>query len=116
MRILFDQGVTFPISRHLTGHVVAVAVDLGWDRLRNGELLAAAEEAGYDALLTTDKNLQYQQNLKARKIAILVIGHAQWPTLQAHVERIVKAVNSAKVGSYVEVEIPLPPKKQFERS
>jgi hypothetical protein len=115
MRVLFDQGVPFPISRHLTGHIVDVSIDLGWDRLRNGELLAAAEQAGYDALLTTDKNLQYQQNLKDRRIAIIVIGHAQWPTLKSHVGRIAEAMNSATPGSYVEVDIPLPPKKNFTR-
>lgn len=85
MRVLFDQGVPFPISRYLTGHTVDVSADLGWDRLRNGELLIAAEQAGYDVLLTTDKNLRYQQNLKVRRIGIIVIGHAQWPTLKLHV-------------------------------
>lgn len=116
MRVLFDQGVPFPISRHLTGHTVDVSVDLGWDRLRNGDLLAAAEQAGYDALLTTDKNLRYQQNLKDRKIAIIVIGHAQWPTLKPHVEQVAEAVNAATPGSYSEIDIPLPPRKPFVRS
>lgn len=116
MRVLFDQGVPFPISRYLAGHTVEVSADVGWDRLRNGELLTVAEQAGYEALLTTDKNLRYQQNLKDRKIAIIVIGHAQWPTLKEHVEKVVQAVNLATPGSYVEVEIPLPPKKPFTRS
>lgn len=116
MRVLFDQGVPFPISRYLTGHTVDVSADLGWDRLRNGELLIAAEQAGYDVLLTTDKNLRYQQNLKVRRIGIIVIGHAQWPTLELHVARIVEAVDAAAPGSYAEVEIPLPPKKPFTRS
>ena len=107
MRVLFDQGVPFPISRHLAGHAIDVSADLEWDRLRNGELLTAAEQAGYDALLTTDKD---------RRIAIIVIGHAQWPTLKPHVERIVEAVDAAVPGSYVEVEIPLLPKKPFKRS
>lgn len=116
MRVLFDQGVPFPISRYLTGHTVDVSADLGWDRLRNGELLIAAEQAGYDVLLTTDKNLRYQQNLKVRRIGMIVIGHAQWPTLKLHVARIVEAVDAAAPGSYAEVEIPLPPKKPFTRS
>ena len=116
MHILFDQGVPFPISRSLTDHTVDVSTDMGWDRLRNGELLIAAEQAGYDALLTTDKNLRYQQNLQGRRIAIIVISHAQWPTLKPHVARIVEAVDATVSGSYVEVDIPLPPKKPFERS
>lgn len=72
MRVLFDQGTPVPISRYLEGHAVGISADLGWDRLRNGDLLAVAEQAGYDVLLTTDKNLRYQQNLKERKIAIVV--------------------------------------------
>ncbi len=110
MRVLFDQGTPVPISRYLDGHSVGISADLGWDRLRNGDLLAVAEQAGYDVLLTTDKNLRYQQNLKERKIAIVVIGHAQWPTLEPHVQRIVEAVQAAVLGSYAEVDIPLPPR------
>jgi len=57
-------------------------------------------------LLTTDKNLRYQQNLKGRKIAFVVIGNQQWPTLRRYVERVVAAVNAATPGSYTEVDIP----------
>lgn len=89
---------------------MGISADLGWDRLRNGELLAAAEQAGYEVLLTTDKNLRYQQNLKERTIAIVVISHAQWPSLEPYVQRVVEAVKAAAPGSYVEVEIPLPPR------
>jgi hypothetical protein len=110
MRILFDQGTPVPISRYLAGHLVGISADLGWERLRNGDLLIAAEQAGYELLLTTDKNLRYQQNLKERMIAIVVIGHSQWPALEPHVQRVVEAVNVAGPGSYAEVDIPLPPK------
>jgi hypothetical protein len=58
------------ISRWLPGHTVVEAVAKGWDTLANGELLTVAEEAGFDLLLSTDKNIQYQQNLKGRRIAI----------------------------------------------
>ena len=66
---------------------------------------SAAEEAGFDVIFTTDKNIRYQQNLSGRNIAI-VIGNAQWPVLRRHVERGVSAVIAASVGSYVEVDIP----------
>ena len=69
MRILFDQGTPVPISGYLTGHVVGISADLGWDQMRNGELLAVAEQSGFELLLTTDKNLRYQQNLAERTIA-----------------------------------------------
>ncbi|HZI57827.1 MAG TPA: hypothetical protein VFF39_13680, partial [Verrucomicrobiae bacterium] len=60
MLILFDQGAPRGIARWLLGHTVKEARTEGWDRLTNGELLKAAEEAGFDVLLTTDKNLRYQ--------------------------------------------------------
>jgi hypothetical protein len=74
--------------------------------LLNGELIATAETAGFEILLTTDKNMRYQQNLKGRKIAFVVIGNQQWPTLRRYVEMVVLAVNAATPGSYAEVEIP----------
>ena len=81
-------------------------MERGWDRLVNGELIAAAEAAGFELLLTTDKNMRYQQNLKGRKLAFVVIGNQQWPTLRLHIERVVAAVNAATPGSFAEVEIP----------
>ena len=86
--------------------IVGISADLGWERLRNGDLLAAAERAGYELLLTTDKNLRYQQNLRDRMIAVVVIGHAQWPTLEPYAQRVVEAVNVAVPGSYAEVDVP----------
>ena len=72
----------------------------------NGDLIAAAEAAGFEVLLTTDKNMRYQQNLTGRKIAFVVIGNQQWPILRRHVEKVAAAVNAATPGSFVEVEIP----------
>ena len=77
MRVLFDQATPLPIRAHLDQHVVSTAFAQGWDTLKNGELLTAAEQAGFDVLLTTDKNLRNQQNLKDRKIAIVVLGIQQ---------------------------------------
>jgi hypothetical protein len=75
-------------------------------KLKNGDLLQRAEESGFELLLTTDKNIRYQQNLTGRKIAIVVLGNQQWPDVKLHLERIVIAVNAAKPGSFTEVEIP----------
>jgi len=81
MLILFDNGTPAPLRHALTGHVVVEAIERGWDAISNGELIAAAEAAGFDLLLTTDKNIRYQQNLAGRKIAFVVLGNQQWPTL-----------------------------------
>ncbi len=79
MRVLFDQATPVPIRPYLKGHEVRTAAQQGWDRLKNGELLVAAETDGFDVLLTTDKNMPYQQNLAGRKIAVVVLGLQQWP-------------------------------------
>lgn len=95
MLILFDNGTPAPLRHALSGHVVVEAVERGWDRLANGELIAAAEAAGFELLLTTDKNMRYQQDLTNRKLAFVVLGNQQWPTLRRYVERVVAAVNAA---------------------
>jgi hypothetical protein len=60
MRVLFDQAVPVPLRPFRERHTVRTAAQEGWDRLRNGELLTAAEESQFDVFLTTDKNLRYQ--------------------------------------------------------
>lgn len=106
MRVLFDQATPVPLRQFLEGHTVRTAAQQKWDRLRNGELLDAAEAAGFDVLVTTDKNMRYQQNLTGRKIAVVVLSKQQWPELEAHVQLVVAAVNAATSGAYTEVDIP----------
>jgi hypothetical protein len=116
MRVLFDQSAPYGLARHLEGHSVSTAEECGWGRLTNGDLLAMAEKDGFDLFLTADKNIRYQQNLLNRKIALIVLGNSPWQIVRLHIADIVTAVNAATPGSFVEVEIPLPPKKPFTRS
>ncbi len=106
MLILFDHSTPAPLSSFLTGHTVKTARDRGWDRLSNGDLLAAAETAGFDVLLTADNSIKYQQNLSRRRIALVVLSSPQWPRVRLEVVRIAAAVNSAVPGSYCEIDIP----------
>src|SRR5580658_142268 len=99
MLILFDNGTPAPLRYALKDHVVVEAVERGWDRLANGELIAAAEAAGFELLLTTDKNMRYQQNLRGRRIAFVIIGNQQWPILRRYVDRVVAAVSAVAPGS-----------------
>ena len=82
------------------------AKDRGWDTLTNGDLLAEAERAGFEVLLTADKNMRYQQNLTGRRIALVVLSTPQWPLVRLHLDIIAAAVNAATPGSYAEVAIP----------
>jgi hypothetical protein len=106
MHILFDQGVPLPLRRYLNAHNVRLAKQEGWENLINGKLLAAAEDAGFDLLITTDKNMSYQQNLSGRKIAVRVLGQQQWPALRPHVSLVVKALEGVTPGTFAEIEIP----------
>ena len=105
---MFDQGTPVPLRRCLVEHEVATAHERGWSKLNNGALIAAAERAGFEVFVTTDQNLKYQQNLDARKIAIVVILTTSWPRMQAGLQPVLAAINSATPGTYVEVEVAAP--------
>jgi len=108
--ILFDHGTPNGLARALSGHTVQTAQARGWDTLSNGALLAAAEEAGFELFLTTDRRIRYQQNLRVLRIALVVLtGSTKWSFVRQNVDRIAAAVASATPGSYAEVEIPLEP-------
>jgi hypothetical protein len=81
------------------GHEVSFARRIGWHELENGELIQKAEGAGFDVILSTDKDIRYQQNLVARKIAIVVLGNQQWPIVQQYLDRIAAAVDGCVPGS-----------------
>jgi hypothetical protein len=82
MLILFDHVTPRGIAKSLPGHTVIKAKDRGWGTLGNGDLLLAAEKAGFDVVVTADKNMRYQQNLKGRKLALVVLGTPQWPIVK----------------------------------
>jgi hypothetical protein len=102
VRILFDQGTPNPLRVLLVGHDVSTAFELGWSRLNNGELLAAAE-GRFDLLITTDRQLRHQQNLRDRRLAILALSTTSWRRIQAHSDEIVNAVAHMNPGEYHEL-------------
>ncbi len=103
MKILFDQGTPVPLRRDLPAHSVETAAELGWSGLGNGELIAAAEDAGFDLMITTDQNLRYQQNLATSRIGIVVLMTTSWPRIQRQVQRVVAGIDELSTGGYVEV-------------
>lgn len=115
MNILFDHNTPNRLAPHLKGHEVTKAKERGWDRLENGDLLVAAEKAGFHLLLTADKNMRYQQNLSHRKIALIDLGKSPWPLVTNRIPEILAAVNAATVGGFADVDIPLPLKEPFVR-
>lgn len=105
MKVLFDQGVPAPLRKHLK-HRVQTAYEQGWGQLKNGELLRIAESEGFEVLVTTDQNLQYQQNLADRNIAIVVLNSTSWPRIQRSVENIATAIDNAITERLQIIDIP----------
>jgi len=106
VRVLFDQGTPEPLRHHLARHEVSTAYERGWSKLTNGQLLDAAEHDGYAVFVSTDSNLKNQQNLRARRLGIVVLLSTSWPRIQGVIGSVREAVDAAVPGSYREVEIP----------
>jgi hypothetical protein len=107
MRVLLDNGTPRGVAAALVGHTVEEARARGWDTFRNGELLAAAEAAGFDVFVTTDRNIRYQQKVAGRKIAIVVLGKGRWKLIKPRLAEIAAAVAAAAPGAVTEVDIPI---------
>lgn len=107
MKILFDANTPAPLARFLRGHEVVRADELGWQGLENGALLDAAEQAGFDLLLTCDQNVRYQQNFAGRKLALVILSSNHWPTLRRIAARIARAVDFVQAGQIVRVDVAM---------
>ena len=116
MRILFDKNVPYPLLRYLAKYDVCTAEELGWARLVNGDLLRAAEDAGFGVMVTADQSLEYQQNLKGRKLALVVLSTNHIGVLEKHPGKLVAAVDAAREGGYEFVRFDLPPRRKPGRT
>jgi hypothetical protein len=105
MKILFDQGTPAPLRWHLANHAVDTAYERGWASLSNGKLLDAAEQDGYQLFITTDQNLQYQQDFASRRLAVIVLLSTSWPRIQRRIDDIQAAVDGIAFGDYIEISI-----------
>jgi hypothetical protein len=107
MKILLDESVPQKLRLLIDGgHSVATTWFQGWSGLKNGALLNAAEAAGFELFITADQEMSYQQNLKDRKMALVVLSTNNWDAVKAHTSGIMAAISAATPGSYTEVEIP----------
>jgi hypothetical protein len=89
----------------LKKHAVSLAIEVGLDRVSNGALLKAAESAGFEIIVTSDRNIRHQQNLKSRKIAIVILPSGRWPLVAPQILEVVAAVDLAHPGSYWEIAL-----------
>jgi predicted nuclease of predicted toxin-antitoxin system len=107
-RLLLDENMPKGLRTLLAGHTVETAYQMGWGGLTNGDLLAVAETAGFDAMLTADNNIQYQRNLAGRRLALIVLSTNNWPVIRASAPAVRAAVDHAQAGSYIAVQLDRP--------
>ena len=106
MKILLDVCTPVQVRHALPGHDVWTAVKMGWGELENGDLLTAADSAGFELFIICDKNMRYQQNLAGRKIAVLELWTNHRPTLELHWPLIAETVKSMRPGEYRSLDAP----------
>jgi hypothetical protein len=100
MRILLDQNTPIGVRRILAAHDVRTAFQMGWSGLSNGALLDAAEQAGFEALVTCDQNIVTQQNLAGRTIAVVVLPTNRWATIRVQPQSVQRAIANASPGTF----------------
>lgn len=105
MRILFDECIPAPLRRLFTGHECRTAQHCGWTEKKNGELLRLAESE-FELFLTADQNMEYQQRMTGRKIAILLLSTNRLRRLQPAIQLILDTISNMKPGEYRRLEIP----------
>jgi putative NIF3 family GTP cyclohydrolase 1 type 2 len=104
VKVLLDENMPHQLRAHLRHHETATAVYMGWGGWKNGQLLEAVEDAGFDVLVTGDLSLEYQQNLTGRRVAIVSLSSHNWRIIKHHVARIARAVDEANAGTMTQVE------------
>ena len=108
MKILLDHCVPRPFERQLAGHEATHTSRLGWGRLDNGGLLSAAENAGYQVLITVDRNMQFQQSMSGRQISVisLRVPKNDLASLTPMANLILARLDRLEPGSVVTVQHP----------
>jgi hypothetical protein len=102
VKVLLDACVPRPLRKFLPDHAVHTAQEMGWGQLKNGALLKEAE-LQFDAFITTDQNLKYQQNVAGRILAVLVLPTNNWATIRLKAGEIAAKVAALKPGDFVEL-------------
>jgi predicted nuclease of predicted toxin-antitoxin system len=104
VKILLDENLDHRLREYLGSHEVFTASFKGWDGLKNGKLLDAAESDGFEVLLTGDQTLHHEQNLTGRRLAIISMSSVEWRIVKDYLPQILKALDSAVPGSFQAVD------------
>lgn len=105
MKVLLDHNIPHKLRQLMPAHDVSTADEMGWAELENGELLRAAEVAGFAVLVTGDKNLSFQQDLRGMELALVVLSTNNWNVLKHSPGPVAEAVDTATPGSFQVVRL-----------
>jgi predicted nuclease of predicted toxin-antitoxin system len=105
VKVLFDQNVPRNLVRYLPAHKVTRSVELGWQELKNGDLLDEAQDKGFEVMVTADRNLAHQQNLANRRVAVVVLPSGNWPAVKAQIVEVVQAIDESEPGGFKELKL-----------
>ena len=104
MKVLLDENLDRHLRTNLGAHEVFTVGYQGWDGLKNGRLLDAAESAGFEVLLTGDQSLSYEQNLRGRRLAVIAMSSVEWGIVKDYLPTIIAAIDRATPGSFQAVD------------
>ncbi len=104
-RIILDEGVPKKVALSLPGYDVTDVHEAGWDGVKNGQLLALIERAGYDAFISNDKRIEFEQDWSKRSFAALLLSTNHWDTLEPNVGNIAVALETARPGEVTRVDV-----------
>jgi hypothetical protein len=107
VKILLDEGVPDLIQKRLKNLTIATVQDLGWRGIRNGNLLDLMTGNGLEVLITTDKNIPYQQNLAKRNLSAIIIPSNRIRILKLLLPQIQTAIETIKLGEAIEIPYPV---------
>ncbi len=105
MRILLDENLPHKLRLLLVGHEVRTAAYQGWAGFTNGALLKADEDAAFDAILTADQGIRYQQNRKNCRVALIVLSDNDESVITANVKAILAAIGVVQPGALLWVDL-----------
>ena len=98
MKILLDHNAPQGLRQLLEDHDIQTAEYLGWETLRNGDLIRSAILDGYEIIITCDQSIRFQQNLTGQDIAVLTITTNDWNTIRSNISLIRSAIDTAQPG------------------
>jgi predicted nuclease of predicted toxin-antitoxin system len=100
MKILLDENLPIKLKFKLLAHETYTVKDMSWDSFKNGYLLRTAVEHKFEVFVTTDKNLQHQQNIPNIALAVLVLDVVllKWSYIEPLIDKILEVIPTTEKG------------------